>query len=237
MAQSEEKYLQKQQALHKKRVSIYHPFTPRDYQEALDQYQKIEHLYTDVINVGQTGWQKRYYQHYFHIRPDDICHRQEQIDQICSEYLIALQWNTKYYFDCCPDWLWVYPYEATPLLADFVQYLQDRQDREDPKEHVWHHHPPMKPFHQLMMILPPYSAPLLPKPYRDYMTSDFSPLIHYYPINFELDYYGKRFRWESHPKIPLINPQELSQYLNHLERMITTSESKRNTTGHPIHYT
>ena len=118
---------------------------------------------------------------------------------------MALQWNIKYYFDQCPDWYWFYHHDATPLLVDFVSYLE--QYGLPPV--AFTHLDPVKPYQQLMMILPPHSAALIPVPYRSYMLSDQSPLIHYYPIDFELEYYGKRFRWEAHPKIPLVMSQRI----------------------------
>jgi 5'-3' exonuclease len=144
---------------------------------------------------------------------------------------VGLQWNMKYYFDKCADWYWFYHHDATPLLTDFFHYIEINKEQINQVSFV--NDQPIKPYHQLMMILPPQSANLLPLPFRSYMLSDYSPLIHYYPVDFELDYYGKQFRWETHPKIPFMNPQELPQYLDHLEMQLTNDEYLRGQIGKP----
>jgi len=227
LASQEEASLKRQKFSRDKRVTNYIEQTAKDYTSALDQYQKIEHLYKDTVNVCQSGWQKRYYHHFFHTKSD------RYLDQICAEYLLALQWNTRYYFDRCPDWYWVYQYEATPLLMDLVQYLQ-KVPLSHPK--IFIHLEPLKPFYQLMMILPPQSVHLLPKAYQPYMISNHSPLIYYYPTDFEIDMYGKKFRWEAHPRIPLIEPDVLPYYLDGLETSLTEEEKKRNTMGQEKKY-
>jgi len=205
---------------------------PSDYTEAISQYQRIDHLSTDYINVGHSGWSERYYNYYFHIRVDNACQRREDINKICQDYLNGIQWNMKYYFDKCADWYWFYIHDATPLLTDFCGYIEENS--ESINQVSFTHNYPVKPYHQLMMILPPQSANLLPVQFRPYMLSDQSPLIHYYPIDFELDYYGKQFRWETHPKIPFIDPQELPQYLNHIENQLTPEEYARGQIGKPL---
>jgi 5'-3' exonuclease len=201
--------------------------TPVNYEEAVEAYQKIDHLSKDHIDVFKDGWEARYYEYFFHLRPENTCQRHSIIDKLCKDYLVALQWNSHYYFDKCADWYWYYHHDATPLLTDLHDYVMRCGTMPGTSDATFTHDQPIEPYYQLMMILPPQSMDLLPLPYRTFMTADDSPLIHYYPVDFELDYYGKRYRWEAHPKIPLMDPSELSQYLDHIKNQLTPEERKR----------
>jgi 5'-3' exonuclease len=196
---TEENDLSRQKEIHDRRMACIHLSEPLSFLEANEQYQRVEHLSKDYIDVSRDDWQTSYYQYFFHSK---------EPKKICEDYLIGLQWNMYYYFDQCADWYWFYHHDATPLLGDFLKYL------ECSTVHVqFTHKCPVQPYHQLLMILPPQSAHLLPYSYRTYMLSDESPLIHYYPIKCELEYYGKQYRWEAHPRIPFIDPQELQELL------------------------
>lgn len=145
---------------------------------------------------------------------------------------MTLEWNAQYYFVSCRDWQWLYPYEATPLLSDFLNYLII----EHPSTTIFSIREPVPSLHQLLMILPPQSASLLPYPYRVLMTENDSPLIHYFPTHIELDSYGHRFRWEAHPKIPFINPNEIRFVTAPIESQLTIEECDRGNCRNPIIY-
>lgn len=197
---------------------------PKNFQEACDRYQRVDNMSRDTINTLEEGWQDRYYKYWFNVQIGGT-HKSQQIDEICREYLIAIQWISLYYFDQCRDWHWFYPHEATPLLTDLLKYIN--QHKESVNSYVFPQNTPVNPYHQLMMILPPQSVNLIPKPYHKYMLSDDSPLIHYYPTKVDIEIYNKKFRWEAHPKIPIIDPIELIPYVDHVFSLLTAEEQKR----------
>lgn len=233
LANDEVNSLKKQKRTRDRRIKF--QFTNQrapTYEIALEQHKTVEGKHPDIINIFREGWEHRYYYYYFHIKNNDSPYRQIQINDICNDYIKALHWIAKYYFTGCPDWHWYYQYDATPLLCDLIKYVNNKKTDINMVHFI--ENGPVEPYHQLLIILPPQSAHLLPKPYLKLMTSEISPIIHYYPTNFELDYYGKRFLWECHPKLPMINPSELTKHLTHIKDQLTPLEVIRNQIGVPF---
>ncbi|CUV06633.1 unnamed protein product [Cryptosporidium hominis] len=64
---------------------------------------------------------------------------------------------------------------------------------------------PLQPFEQLMGVLPSNSKDLLPKPFRKLFTNPNSPLLSFYPANFEVDMEGVKVPWGGVTLIPFID--------------------------------
>lgn len=88
---------------------------------------------------------------------------------------------------------------------------------------------PVSPLEQLMCILPPASAHLLPQPVQEIMKLE--ALAVYYPLDFALDIFGHRYRWESHPLLPNIPAEEIKRAIMSIEPYLTEEEMKRNSVG------
>lgn len=68
---------------------------------------------------------------------------------------------------------------------------------------------PFQPFQQLMAVMPPACAALLPRAYRGLMNDATSPILDFYPLHFESDMNGKKQEWEAVVKIPFIDERRL----------------------------
>ena len=91
--------------------------------------QKKESFFTDSIlldschhdtedgklKVCIEEYKERYYKKKF---PSDV-----DLNQICKEYLIGMQWVLNYYTTGIPSWKWFYPYDYAPFISDVVKYL------------------------------------------------------------------------------------------------------------------
>lgn len=143
-------------------------------------------------NVTLQVSKDRYY-HYYHMTPN----------KAIEKYFEGIQWTLKYYFNKCPDWLWFYPYDASPFISDIYEYLKTHTIK---KAHFIDGYKSIKPLQQLLMVLPQQSKYLLPKSYQDVMTKK---LKDYYPIHFEIDLVMKRKYWQGIPMVPMINPWDV----------------------------
>ena len=77
---------------------------------------------------------------------------------------------------------------------------------------------PHSPIEQLLMVFPPQSSKLLPEKYRNLMIDYSSPLIEYYPIDFEVDYSYKVYTWEGHPHLPPLDYKLIKNTLKTLDK-------------------
>jgi 5'-3' exoribonuclease 1 len=96
---------------------------------------------------------------------------------------------------------------------------------------------PFRPFQQLMGVLPDRSKKIVPTAYWDLMTSPESPIIDFYPRDFELDMNGKKMEWEAVVKIPFIEEHRLLTAMASKEHLLTPDEKARNDFGVSLKFT
>ena len=96
---------------------------------------------------------------------------------------------------------------------------------------------PFRPFEQLMGVLPDRSKQIVPKSYWDLMTSPESPVIDFYPRDFELDMNGKKMEWEAVVKIPFIEEKRLLDALATKQHLLSPEEKARNDFGASLKFT
>lgn len=209
----------------------------------------VEDKVPDYIQLGEPGWAPRYYDVHFHLNDRNEHESRKYIMGICEHYVRGMIWTLQYYLTGQPDWTWEYPFHSSPTVHDLLDYMRapnnnvykiyrelalaggtltnDRPDKAD--KIVKTVTKPVSPLEQLMCILPPASAHLLPQPVQDLMKTE--ALAVYYPHDFALDIFGHRYRWESHPLLPNIPADEISAAVKSIEPYLTSEELERNSIG------
>jgi 5'-3' exoribonuclease 1 len=135
-----------------------------------------------VTDPGQKDFKGRYYFEKMNMTPID----KDAHYALRKSYMEGLMWCLAYYYKGCISWGWFYPYHYGPMLSDLIDV---------PKmfaEIKFEIGAPLTPYQQLMGCLPPASLTLVPPLYRSLMTSPESPIIRFYPEDFEVDMNGKK---------------------------------------------
>ncbi|KAJ2558388.1 5'-3' exoribonuclease 2 [Coemansia sp. RSA 1933] len=174
---------------------------------------------SDQVMFHEEGYKQRYYSLKFHISAD----HKEEIHTIVEHYVRGLCWVLKYYYQGCASWDWYYPYHYAPLASDFVDLDMMYVEFESSK--------PLRPFEQLMSVLPARSKHNLPEPFGPLMTEDDSPIIDFYPTDFPLDLNGKKFLWQAVILLPFIDKQRLLDSVTKVYPKLEAEESERNELG------
>jgi 5'-3' exonuclease len=87
---------------------------------------------------------------------------------------------------------------------------------------------PVKPFMQLLAVLPQQSNELLPKCLRKLVTNYNSSLYYMYPLEFEQDYINKHKYFMAVPKIPPLNMNLIKYIYNKYKNELTKLDLPRN---------
>jgi 5'-3' exonuclease len=164
---------------------------------------RINNKLEKSVKQGENGWRDRYYSN---VMGFDITTRYE-IDKSCHNYFEGLYWTFHYYNFDCISWEWAYLYHQSPSFYDLYLYmdkfLADINSIEI-KANI-----KIKPFEQLLIVLPPDSRNLLPYEYSKLMVDCESNIIEYYPTNYNLETFNKRYFWECSPVLPYISAKKI----------------------------
>jgi len=88
-----------------------------------------------------------------------------------------------------------------------------------------------------MGVLPDRSKKIVPTVYHDLMTNPNSPIIDFYPRDFELDMNGKKMEWEAVVKIPFIDESRLLAAMAPRNALLSDREKFRNEFGVTLKFT
>ena len=194
------------------------------YEKEVFKIENLQFKIDDPIKLGfdnSVDWRKRYYKYYWNIEDDEI---EEFSEKLVLHYLTGIKWVTSYYFDKCPSWNWYYPFDYPPFISDIAKYLPKiNLDQINFKLGT-----PLKPFMQLLSVLPPQSNYLLPKTLRKLMLNPNSSLIYMYPHEFEQDFINKHRYWAGIPKLPPLDIELVKHMYYKYQDEILPKEIKKN---------
>ena len=176
-------------------------FKFKNREEELNALPLIDRKIEEYINIGEIGWQERYYSNLFDIEIND-----ERRKQISVNYLEGLDWNFKYYTKDCPDWNWKYNYNYPPLLEDLIKFVPyfDTEFVPFQKEN------PVPPLVQLSYVLPRNSLDLLPKKIYERLILKYGDC---YRVNYEIQWAFCKYFWESHIVLPELDLNILKEII------------------------
>ncbi|KAI9310679.1 XRN 5'-3' exonuclease N-terminus-domain-containing protein [Dichotomocladium elegans] len=176
----------------------------------------------DAVRLWEEGWKERYYRIKFGFELSDT----EAIRNVVKSYCEGLVWVFKYYYLGCASWSWYYPYYYAPMASDFVDI--EKFDIKFEKS------APLRPFEQLMGVLPAASRDHIPRPFHALMLEESSPIIDYYPLDFEVDMDGKKWEWQGVVKLPFIETSRLLNAMDTVYDQLNEEEKIRNSEGNSI---
>ncbi|KAF8195285.1 XRN 5'-3' exonuclease N-terminus-domain-containing protein [Mycena galopus ATCC 62051] len=164
-------------------------------------------------------WKRGYYHSKLEISYDDA----DAMGALAYRYVEGLQWVMHYYYSGVASWGWFYNYHYAPRISDLRNV--------DKMEFKFELGRPFRPFEQLMGVLPSASKDHIPLAYQDLMYSANSPILDFYPLEFDLDLNGKKQDWEAIVKIPFIEESRLLGAMQTREHRLTDEEKRRNSFG------
>lgn len=150
-------------------------------------------------NVNMEKYKDEYYNKYFN---------GYNIEDICHEYLDGLQWILTYYTTGVTDWKWIFKHHYGPFAHELAKYISTFQFRETVSSN------PTKPFQQLLCVLPPKSAGLIPIPLSQLLIDSRSEIKKYCPSEFKVDLSGKRQAWEGIVILPMVDFNKVENEYN-----------------------
>jgi 5'-3' exonuclease len=169
-----------------------------------DYYKKD--LYAIDYNLPHESWKKQYNKYYFGNIPNN---------DVCYNYLKILDWNWKYYTDNNPpDWLFHYKYAHSPLCSDLHNYLSNIDINDI--TFSYNETVPLSPFMQLLIVLPPQNANLLPFAFNKIINSLVEQDDPNFPKKFKLDVVKGLKNIYSEPILPEVNLEFMSKIVSNI---------------------
>nr|ODO02291.1 5'-3' exoribonuclease 1 [Cryptococcus depauperatus CBS 7855] len=187
----------------------------------VDSYpEDVDKSMNEILKEAMDGLKRTYYRDKLEISYDDST----QLYELAYHYIEGLQWILNYYYKGVCSWGWFYKHHYSPHCSIDLKMISDMKFNFDFGK-------PFTPFQQLMGVLPADSQEHVPLAYRDLMYEDTSPILDFYPRNFDLDMNGKKQDWEAVVKIPFIDQDRLLKAMSARDVRLTSEERDRNKSG------
>jgi len=176
--------------------------TPQEKDDIINSLPIIYRQKEKYICPQEPEWEKRYYKSLFHFEKNN-----ENIKNICNNYLEGLEWVYKYYSHDCPDWRWKYNYHYPPLFSDLCKYIPHFETVfivPNKKSNI-----PFSKMAQLSYVMPSSNLELLPNNICGFLKNNYPDL---YPEKYDFEWAFCRYFWEAHPLLPDIPMSLLEQW-------------------------
>lgn len=173
----------------------------------------------DEVRLWEDGFKDRYYESKFDVMPDNMQFRYS----VALQYVKGLCWVLQYYYQGCASWEWYFPYHYAPFASDFIN-IKGLSKKFTPGT-------PFLPLEQLMGVFPAASRQHVPLPFAKLMLDPKSPIIDFYPDDFNIDLNGKKFAWQGVALLPFVDEQRLFKAVEPYRKELTLEEIKRNKLG------
>jgi 5'-3' exoribonuclease 1 len=152
------------------------------------------------------------------------------LSELSREYLNGMQWVLSYYTTGVPSWNWRYSHHYAPFASTLGEYIEEYTFKR------FESSKPSLPFVQLISVLPPKSANLLPLALQPLLLSQQSELKPFIPDDFVIDLSGKRKEWQGIVIIPMMDGELANRVYRVLEAGIDANDLKRNVRGKSFVY-
>lgn len=152
------------------------------------------------------------------------------LETVCHRYFEGMQWVLTYYTKGVPNWKWKFSHQYAPPASVLAEYVDTFEFP------VYGRTIPTTPFQQLLCVLPPKSANLIPRPLCNLLTDPTSPLREFYPEKFDVDLAGKRNDWEGLVLLPSVDFEKVrTEYFKEVDK-VDKRDIVRNVAGDTVVY-
>lgn len=186
----------------------------------------------DAGKIDYPAYRAAYYTKF--LTPPD----QNSIDKLCRDYIHMTMWVFNYYMYAVPSWTDYYPSGYAPLMGDLSSFINALTPEDFDAMNVFELGGPSLPFVQLLSILPPSAADLLPKCLRKLLSSE-GPLKDVLPEKVDVDYEGVAVEHHGVVDLPFVSQsrvntlyKEYSKYCERYERNVRGKDSVFYYDGH-----